>query len=108
MSLAAWLVRAGPNGEREQIALSEGLAVAGWDELPDLSEVKGNWENLRAMLARAYPNASANTLGNWAGQLWRFLEMKDGDLVVLPLKLQPAFVMGRVAGPYKYRDDLGQ
>jgi len=35
--MAVWMVRAGRGGEREDVALREGLAVIGWDELPDLS-----------------------------------------------------------------------
>jgi restriction system protein len=37
--MAVWLVLAGRNGERESFALEENLAVIGFDELPDLSQV---------------------------------------------------------------------
>jgi len=35
--MSVWLVRAGKNGEREDFALENGVAVIGWDELPDLA-----------------------------------------------------------------------
>lgn len=37
--MTVWLVRAEKNGERQDLALKEGLAVIGWEELPDLSKV---------------------------------------------------------------------
>ena len=32
--MALWLVRAGRHGERENMALENGLAFIGWEELP--------------------------------------------------------------------------
>ena len=43
-------------------------------------------------------------MGNFAGQLWAFaVAMKEGDLVVLPRKLTSQIAIGRVTGPYEYR-----
>jgi restriction system protein len=36
--MAVWLVRAGKHGEREEEALTQGLAIIGWEELGDLSK----------------------------------------------------------------------
>ena len=33
--------------------------------------------------------------------------MQEGELVVLPLKTSGTIAVGRIAGPYAYRDDLG-
>ena len=33
--MALWVVRAGRHGEHEDTALEKGLAIAGWEELPD-------------------------------------------------------------------------
>jgi len=44
--MALWLVRAGKHGERENLALEKGLALPGWDELPDLSDIKTREELL--------------------------------------------------------------
>ena len=35
--MALWLVRAGKYGERENLALEEGLVVIGWDEIANLT-----------------------------------------------------------------------
>jgi predicted Mrr-cat superfamily restriction endonuclease len=44
---------------------------------------------------------------NFVGQIWAFCgRIQSGDLVVLPLKMRSAIVIGNVAGPYQYRPDL--
>ncbi|MBA9004154.1 CBS domain-containing protein [Thermomonospora cellulosilytica] len=101
---AAWMVRGGWHGEREAKALTEGLVIAGWNEMGDLSGYRTR-AALSEALRRAYPDAGRNVIGNWTGQLWRFTtEMREGDLVVMPLKTRPGHVaVGRIAGPYEYR-----
>ena len=97
-----WVVRAGKKGEMEQFALEKGVAVIGWDALPDLSGVKSRKE-LRKLLEKAYPDEKPGRYANWLGQIWAFVkEMKVGDLVALPLKSQPTVYFGRVAGEYRY------
>jgi len=101
---AAWLVRGGERGEREETAFGEGLVIVGWKKLGDLSGC-GTREGVRQALTAAYPEAAANVIANWTGQLWRFREqISAGDLVVMPLKTSPGRVaVGRVTGPYEYR-----
>jgi restriction system protein len=104
--MALWLVRAGRHGERENLALEKGLAVIGWEDLPDLSGVKTR-EELHNLLDKTYPEEKRKTLLNWLGQIWLFLkEMQQGDLVALPLKSRSAIALGEVTGSYQYRSDL--
>lgn len=102
---AAWLVRGGETGEREDRALAEGLVIAGWQELGDISGCRTR-EGIRQALKGTYPEVADKVIGNWTGQLWRFKEqISHGDLVVMPLKTRPGRVaVGRVAGPYAYRE----
>ncbi len=98
----AWVVRAGRGGERAAVALQEGLAIAGWSEVGDLSQVVSR-EQMRLVVAYAYPDLSPQVIGNWTGQLWRFREeIADGDLVVTPVEGR-RLALGRVVGPYRYR-----
>jgi restriction system protein len=101
---AAWLVRGGERGERENAALGEGLIVVGWEGLGDLGGC-GTREGVRQALNVAYPQVAANVIANWTGQLWRVREqISAGDLVVMPLKTKPGQVaIGQVTGPYEYR-----
>ena len=40
----AWIVRAGQNGENEELALTRNVVVIGWQELPDLARVESRYE----------------------------------------------------------------
>ncbi|MGV2980643.1 restriction endonuclease [Camelimonas sp. ID_303_24] len=105
--MTLWLVRSGKYGEREALALANGVAVIGWDEMPDLATRKDR-ANLAAALQATYPDEKGKTLTNWESQLWPFAHMMAvGDLVVMPLKTRAAIAIGRVSGPYRYRIDLG-
>ena len=100
----AWMVRSGRDGEREDAAIAESRAIAGWSELPDLADCRSR-EQVRSAIRLAYGSQiSRAVLGNWSGQLWRFREvMQEGDVVVMPLKKTPNSVaIGRIAGPYYY------
>jgi len=106
--MTLWLVRSGKYGEREGLALDNGLAVIGWESLPDLSAVKTR-EDLYAALEAAYPDEKGKTLSNWESQLWPFAHMMaKGETVVMPLKTRAAIAIGRIAGPYAFRTDLGE
>ncbi|MFG3214311.1 CBS domain-containing protein [Streptomyces tendae] len=102
--MRAWVVRAGENGERERAALEDGVLVVGWDRLAlgHLSDYDTR-DEIRAAVAAAYPDEGPYTIGNWTGQLYRFVhEIQPGDLVVLPLK-SSRVAIGRVTGGYEYR-----
>ena len=100
------MVRAGARGEQESFALENNVAVIGWAELPDLSQVE-SWEQLIHLLERTYPDAKPKTLRNWSGQIWAFLkEIHEGDIVALPLKQRPFIAFGRITGSYQYRSDF--
>jgi restriction system protein len=104
--MAVWLVRAGKSGEGEEIALTQGLAVIGWGDVGDLSDITSKAQ-LSDRMATAYPTAKLKTLINWGGQVWTFLKaIEKNDLVVLPLKSTSAIAIGTVTGPYVYRADL--
>ncbi|RSN48684.1 hypothetical protein DMH12_26380 [Streptomyces sp. WAC 04229] len=102
--MRAWGVRAGENGERERAALREGLLGTGWDRL-SMEDLVGTATraDIRAAVAAAYPDEGPYTIGNWTGQLYRFVhEIQPGDLVVLPLK-SLRVAIGQVVGAYEYR-----
>jgi restriction system protein len=98
-----YLVRAGRNGEDEDFALENNLAIIGFREVPSLEGVK-DYKEVSKLVSTALPDAKNRTVGNFAGQLWAFaLAMKEGDLVVLPRKLTSQIAIGRVTGPYQYK-----
>ncbi|WP_405954875.1 CBS domain-containing protein [Streptomyces phaeochromogenes] len=104
--MRAWVVRAGENGERERTALDEGLLLVGWDRLRmgDLADATTR-DGIRAAVTAAYPEEGPYTVGNWAGQLHRFVhQIRPGDLVVLPAR-SGLVAVGRVTGDYEYRPE---
>jgi restriction system protein len=74
--------------------------IVGWEGLGDISGC-GTREGIRQELKVTYPDVSDKVIGNWTGQLWRFMEqISPGDLVVMPLKTRPGRVaVGRITGP---------
>lgn len=105
--MAIWLIRAGSHGEYEQKFIQDKRVYITWDEL-HLNI--GNLENrqmLSASLTDRYPNAKPNTIKNWTSQLWPFAhDMKKGDLVILPLKSQPAIQIGEITSDYQFSNDV--
>ena len=99
------MVRAGRHGEQEDIALKENLVTIGWNELPDLSEVKTK-DDLERLYWKTYPDAKKMQAAAGIGQIWRFMhEIKKGDLVALPLKKQSIIAIGRVQDEaYEYKE----
>lgn len=98
------MVRGGRRGEREQSALQEGRALIGWTELGSLSEKSR--EDIRLAVAATYPGESNHLIGNWTGQLDRFVnEMRDGDIVVMPLKADGLVAIGTIRSSYRFDAD---
>lgn len=101
--MSVWLVRCGKRGESgEHLALSQSIVGVGWGELGDLSTAD-RIDEIRSRLSVTFRGKKQTTLSNWATQLNAFVNrMQFGDLVVVPLKSEPAVAIGKVAGPYRF------
>ena len=99
---AVWLVRAGQNGEFEDAVLQHGLAIVDWGA-PDVTDAPSR-DAVKELVRSADPDAPESRIGSITSQLHSFRsEMREGDVVVLPLKtLRPKVALGRITGPYKY------
>lgn len=101
----AWLARAGRAGERDRFALDSGFAGGGFQEVGDLTDATTR-KAVHGLVRAAYPDATEGKINNFTGQLWALRSrIAIGDLVVLPLKTTSQIAIGRVTGPYQYRDD---
>ena len=97
-----YLVRAGRNGEEEDYALANNIAIIGFRDVPSLEGTK-DYDEVFKQVSEAMPGRKPRTVGNLAGQLWAFASaMQEGDIVVLPRKLTSQIAIGRVTGPYRY------
>lgn len=105
--MTLWKVTEGRNGQAEQVALEKDIVAILWNELPDLSTIKTR-DELKDLYNKIYPDEKKMSVANMVGQIWAFIRsMKIGDLVAVPLKTQYAVAIGKIAGDYEYRKDLG-
>jgi len=103
--MTAWIIRAGRHGEREQWALSQGLAGAGFHEVPDMGPASSK-AKVRAMVNSAYSAAPLGRQANFAGQLWALRgAVKPGDLIVMPMKTSKRIAIGICTSGYSFRTD---
>lgn len=104
--MAIWLIRAGSHGENEQKFIVEKRVYVTWSGFDTNIASLPDRPALMQKLGEAYADDKANTLRNWAGQLWPFAhEMQPGDLVVLPLKSQPVIYVGEITSAYHFEKD---
>ena len=97
-----YLARAGRNGEDEDYALENSLAIIGFEKVPSLEGAR-DYDAVANLVKDGLPGRKPRALGNFAGQLWAFaLAMQEGDIVVLPRKLTGQIAIGQVTGPYRY------
>lgn len=94
-----WVLRAGADGEREERALAENKGIPGMHFGPEAEDA---WTvgDLKKAIKGHDPLLTPGKVANFAGQLFRFKnEMQEGDLVLMPSKLQPGKIfVGTVTG----------
>lgn len=101
--MAIWLIRAGKHGEYEQKFLAENRVYLTWDRLAKDLKSLPNRGALSAELSHLFPSAPPGRIRNWVAQVWPFgHEMKKGDIIVVPLKTQPAIQIGELSGDYHF------
>lgn len=99
-----FLVRGGRDGEDEEYALQNNVAVIGFHDVPSLEGLP-DYDAVLELVRATFPDDKPRRVGNFAGQLWCFgIAIQNGDLVVLPRKRTSQIAIGRVVGPYQYLD----
>lgn len=101
--MGVWIIRAGRHGEFEQKFIQESRVYVTWRQLDaNLAELADRTALNKALAAR-YPDKKPNAVANWVTQIWPFAhEMKRGDLVIVPLKGQPAIQIGEITSDYHF------
>ncbi len=98
-----WGIHGGRTGDADSIFLKHGHVALGWARLGDLSKIPANRDAFKNRLKEAYPDEKPGKYAIDTGQLFRFVhEMKDGDLVAYPSKIDKRIHLGEISGPYKY------
>ncbi|MFC3550326.1 restriction endonuclease [Lysobacter cavernae] len=99
-----WGIHAGRTGDAEALFLKQDCIAIGWAKLGNLSDLAPTREAFRQRYSQAYPDAKPGGLATVSGIPYRFLhEMKAGDLVAYPSKLDKQIHIGRIVGPYHYQ-----
>jgi len=82
----------------------EGFVGIGWPQLGDLQKIPANREAFKAAIKVAHPDTKPGSIPVQAGVLFRFLhEVRPGDLIVYPSKVDRMVNLGEVSGPYEYK-----
>ena len=99
-----WMLRAGRGGTYAPEFVGRSLAVVGWGQTGDVSELSR--EELEAAVTECFPDANRNQRGQAVNTLYRVVHtIADGDLVVTPEPAARTLLLGRVAGPYRYLEE---
>lgn len=102
--MALWLIRAGKHAEHEQRFFNDSRCYLTWDgtENSDLSKAK-DYEGVKELLAKLYPDYKPKTRINWASQIAPFVfDIQKGDWVVLPRKHSAALAFAEVVAGYAF------
>lgn len=104
--MALWVIRGGQQGEWEDIDFEQGIIVI-YSRATGLAKAS-DADELRRLIHDAYPDKRPQTIGLWTKWAQQFFhEMREGDLVLLPLKRYKGYVaIGEVTGPAEERPDL--
>lgn len=90
----------------DNLFLKEGVIAIGWKAIGDLSLLPPDRESMKEIYAKAYPDDPKGSIPTGVGMLYRFYhEVKEGDYVVYPSKLDRKINIGIVKGPYYYDPD---
>ena len=105
----AWTVRGGAKGAYESDALERGIALLGFEDIPDLTAATTR-EAIKDLIRTARPEKNNHHHNNVTNQLYAFrVRMSEDDIIAMPLKSVSGLVaIGRVLGDYQHIEFDGE
>ncbi|MBB2835844.1 UNVERIFIED_ORG: restriction system protein [Rhizobium esperanzae] len=98
----SWMVRAERDGRLFDAFKDKSAVAIGWNEVGDLSAVKTR-KAIADLVSGAWPETKPHSVAIAAGQLHRFVnEIEVGDMVVTYNPSRRVYLVGEIAGPYRY------
>ena len=95
-------------GQHAQAFLTGGFAAIGWLNDTNLGDLR-YYDTIYEFLQLEHPGENNNTIGAWAGSVFRFvLEMQLGDHVLTPDLNRRWLWHGRIASDYLWVADTGE
>ncbi|MDZ7799990.1 MAG: restriction endonuclease [Trueperaceae bacterium] len=105
-SVTLWGIHAGRGSEADALFKKQCVVALGWAATPDLSSLPGDRQAFKDAYRAAYPEQGDGNVVTSASQLFRFVhEMRVGDLVAFPSKVDRRVYLGRVEGSYRFVGD---
>jgi restriction system protein len=102
-----WGIHGGRHGVADGLFLSKSVIAVGWREMGDVSGLAADRPAFRAAVEKTYPGRTPAQISASFGQIFRFVhELKIGDIVVYPSKIDRQIHIGEVTGKYQFRPDL--
>lgn len=93
----------GIHTKNDHLFLNNSVIAIGWKEMGDLSRIQNDRECYKAQYAKVYPDAKKGSIATAAGMLYRFVnEIKVGDYIVFPSKVDRKINIGIVEGEYAF------
>lgn len=90
----------------DALFLTQNVIAIGWKKFGDCSKLEPNREAYKRHYLKSYPNAKKGSVGTSAGMLYRFCcEVKVGDYVVFPSKIDRKINIGVVESDFLYVPD---
>lgn len=104
-----WAIRAGKTGDADALFLQLNRVALGWREMGNVGRLTATRQAFKRQMAAAYPNYKPGAIPVNAGQLFRFVhEVKVGDLIVYPSKLDRSIRIGEITGEYEYAPNVSE
>ena len=103
--MTLWLVRAGGDGEWDELFRDGNRITIGFEREVDLNAVESR-DALKALLQEKYPASSPQRIAASAGQMWTFARvMERGDWVVVPFKTNRTINIAEIVSDYRHTSD---
>lgn len=101
-----WVLHIGNNDRIALRAVEQSFVCIGWTKMGDLSP-HDTRHKMRVAMETAFPTWKSKTVNSSYGQPYRFAhEMKIGDPIVFPVRPTGEIAIGRIAGEYRWEDDI--
>ena len=93
----------GIHTKNDHLFLNNSVIAIGWKEMGDLCRIQNDRECYKVEYAKVYPDAKKGSIATAAGMLYRFVnEIKVGDYIVFPSKVDRKINIGIVEGEYAF------
>lgn len=101
-----WGIHAGSTALADSLFMDRGVIAVGWPDVGDLAVLGSDRESFRRRVRETHKGRTDQQVASIVGVLYRFVhDLKDGDLIVYPRRIDRTVRLGRVVGPYSHRPD---